>query len=695
MTDFTERLESVKTAEALEDYARARLQPMGKSFVCPGCGSGTGPSHSPAFTVKGNRWRCFSCGEGGDLLDLIGIVDGIPEGGTARLEAAESFLGIVSPTAGTGRPAQSQTALQRDSVAPQGQRQAAAPDYTEGREVERQRIRAARAAMRPGTPGYAYAQGRGFTDDEIARFGLGWSQGTDRLVIPYSADDMCHYHADRAISDTDKGKYHKPASSSVGTEPLFNAGALDRADLVCVVEGPIDALAIEACGGSAVALCGTGCEKLVSEVRGRDWHGTLALMLDDDEAGRKAQAQLAKRLEQMGIPHSEPGQVEGCKDAGEALEMGDRAGIIGLLDKARLTAEDTRLKAYNDLCGKMSLKNGYDLTDAIWSLEGVTEPVPTGITTLDKAIGGGLKPGLTVLGAISSLGKTSLLVQIADTVAAAGRPVLFVTVEESARALVAKSLTRAMSRESDGVSAGDLLDPRARATWDDGMLQAFDRAREAYRRAVAPWLMFMEPEQQPTVETIAKAAELMRSRSKVSPVVMVDYLQLLASPDVHDSDKRATDRNMTALRQLARDLDTPVVAVSSLNRGSYSDDLTMTAFKESGSIEYGADLLLVMQPAGFKQKLDSVMDNHALGGDRQGTDHLRKMTADQIIESTKRDETRRLEIKVLKFRGGRLPSGPAEVRFNARHCEYYGVGAWKGAGDLADGDNRAGELTIL
>ena len=55
----------------------------------------------------------------------------------------------------------------------------------------------------------------------------------------------------------------------------------------------------------------------------------------------------------------------------------------------------------------------------------------TGIAGLDKALDGGLHAGLTVLGAVSSMGKTSLMLQMADTLAAAGRNVLFITIEMS------------------------------------------------------------------------------------------------------------------------------------------------------------------------------------------------------------------------------------------------------------------------
>ena len=55
--------------------------------------------------------------------------------------------------------------------------------------------------------------------------------------------------------------------------------------------------------------------------------------------------------------------------------------------------------------------------------------ISTGFPHLDEKIDGGLRAGLYVIGAISSLGKTSFCIQLADNIAKAGKPVLFVSLE--------------------------------------------------------------------------------------------------------------------------------------------------------------------------------------------------------------------------------------------------------------------------
>lgn len=78
------------------------------------------------------------------------------------------------------------------------------------------------------------------------------------------------------------------------------------------------------------------------------------------------------------------------------------------------------------------------------------------------------------------------------------------------------------------------------------------------------------------------------------PVVIVDYLQILAPADPRASDKSNMDNAVRQLKHISRDYKIPVLAISSLNRKSYSSEVDFEAFKESGAIEYGSDVLIGM-----------------------------------------------------------------------------------------------------
>lgn len=227
----------------------------------------------------------------------------------------------------------------------------------------------------------------------------------------------------------------------------------------------------------------------------------------------------------------------------------------------------------------------------------------TGLPSVDAALGGGLYPGLTIVGALSSLGKTTFCLQVADHVAASGtRPVIMFSLEQGKDELTAKSLSR-LTRLQGGVSGGinalkarglgDLLTPSEEA--------ALERAVDAYRKDARD-LWIYEGVGNLGTRDIRRTVEghMNAFPNLEAPLIVVDYLQVIAPDSDRLSDKQATDRAVTALKQLSRDTDCPIVAVSSLNRASYSGPVTMAAFKESGAIEYGSDVLLGIQPQGLQ-----------------------------------------------------------------------------------------------
>ena len=86
------------------------------------------------------------------------------------------------------------------------------------------------------------------------------------------------------------------------------------------------------------------------------------------------------------------------------------------------------------------------------------------------------------------------------------------------------------------------------------------------------------------------------------PLILVDYLQILAPYSDRATDKQNTDKAVLELKRISRDFKTTVIAISSLNRMNYKDAISMEAFKESGAIEYSADCLIGLQLKGAGKK---------------------------------------------------------------------------------------------
>ena len=270
-------IEEAKAGVSLRAYAEEHLEHAHGGLVCPCCGSGTGPNGTPAFSIEpeGERWKCFSCGEGGDVLDLAGKILG-----------TEDVREQIEAVGGRRVVKGSAPYRHKEPGAPAKRREETPADYREGRDAERAYIETSRLNMQPGTPGYDYLIRRGFTLEEIAGFGFGWDPQRQRVVIPWSTLKGEYYHIDRDITGNAKYKYTKPKKINVGPQPLHNAKALSG-PAVFVVEGLMDALAVEAAGYTAIGLGGIGHEALIERVREVKYDGLMIVMLDNDKTGRE------------------------------------------------------------------------------------------------------------------------------------------------------------------------------------------------------------------------------------------------------------------------------------------------------------------------------------------------------------------------------------------------------------------------
>ena len=286
------------------------------------------------------------------------------------------------------------------------------------------------------------------------------------------------------------------------------------------------------------------------------------------------------------------------------------------------------------------------------------EKIPTGIANLDEALDGGLPSGgLVTLGALSSTGKTTLCNQIGDNVARAGRHVLFVTCEQSRYELVSMSISRLMRTMSGGqyrANRAAIQSATKRRAWDERKRAAYEAACLDYEVHIADYMHVMETDEQPTAKDIRRAAEAVkRTKGGASPVVIVDYLQLLKADSSFRDERLAINDSVSTLRKLARDLDTCVVLISALNRKSISEGVTQAAFRESSGIEYSSDLMLGLQPQNMTKELQETSANN------------QAREANRIIDEYRDYDVKPCEVRILKNRAGKVPSDGIPLVFDA------------------------------
>jgi replicative DNA helicase len=257
--------------------------------------------------------------------------------------------------------------------------------------------------------------------------------------------------------------------------------------------------------------------------------------------------------------------------------------------------------------------------------------VKTGFSRFDQ-LAGGLFPALYVIGAISSLGKTTFIHQMADQLAAAGKHVLFFSLEMSRLELATKSIAR-RTAQMDYSNALTSLKIR-RGIKSNLLVQAV----AAYCKAVEDRLCIIEGGFETTVQYIREYAKQYAEKHSTRPVIIVDYLQILQGAQ-KGTLREAVDFNVVELKRLSRDLNTPVIVVSSVNRSNYLLPVDFESFKESGGIEYTADVVLGMQLACLE---DPIFEN-------EGKDIAKKR---ERVKQAKAADPREVKLVCLKNRYG-------------------------------------------
>jgi replicative DNA helicase len=232
--------------------------------------------------------------------------------------------------------------------------------------------------------------------------------------------------------------------------------------------------------------------------------------------------------------------------------------------------------------------------------------ISTGFAYLDEKLGyGGLQTGrLYALGGITSLGKTTFALNIADNIAKLWRKdVLIFSLEMSKYELVSKIHARNMNKlnqnmKNDGTpkTATEIINFDNCGTitqWTDESIELLNKAKEMYRQ-YAKHLMILECSDNFGVKNIRESLRKFRDLRRMPSVVIIDYLQILA-PESGRTDKQSVDKNILELKRLSRDFNIVIVVISSFNRSGYASDVDFKSFKESGSIEYSCDVVIGLQ----------------------------------------------------------------------------------------------------
>ena len=234
-------------------------------------------------------------------------------------------------------------------------------------------------------------------------------------------------------------------------------------------------------------------------------------------------------------------------------------------------------------------------------------------------------PGLYVIGATPAAGKTTFCWQLLEQLARNGETCIYCSYEMSKLELFSKSVARELFKRipSTNLTAADIR-RGAHSLQLNNTIKDFG--------ASSLDLSVFELQDESIDDLLALLRPLCLNKAK-APIVCLDYLQIV--PTSRDSAKLGIDDSVRKLKKFQRDTNTTFIVISSFNHTNYVHSVSFESFKESGNIEYTADVVWALQLF----VINSINPNNI-------ADSRKK------IDVAKKRQPRQIQLKCLKNRQG-------------------------------------------
>ena len=243
-----------------------------------------------------------------------------------------------------------------------------------------------------------------------------------------------------------------------------------------------------------------------------------------------------------------------------------------------------------------ALSAAVNMAGAAFDRAGGLSGIATGLSDLDRLMGGLQRSDLIILAGRPAMGKTSLATNIGYAIARNYKPgaagstrssdggvVGFFSLEMSSEQLATRMLAEHARISSSHIRRGSISEN-----------QFHDLVEAAREMQTLPF--YIDQTGGITIGQLAARARRLK-RQKGLDVLIVDYLQLLSGSGKRASDSRVNEITeiTTGLKALAKELEVPILALSQLSRQVESRDdkrPQLSDLRESGSIEQDADVVI-------------------------------------------------------------------------------------------------------
>ena len=306
------------------------------------------------------------------------------------------------------------------------------------------------------------------------------------------------------------------------------------------------------------------------------------------------------------------------KDSEQRIKDATKNNRVSSFKSIETVANETVLQIYNQ-------KNSGD---------GFTTGITSGFTNVNKFTNGFQRGEVTIVGARTSVGKTSLALNMAYKAARSGTTVAIFELEMTAESLAKRMIAMASNVSLNKIMTGNLSD--------------IDKVKVNHAGSELISLpIFIDDGANSLVDIETKCRQLIEKYPELG-LVVVDHMSIVKVVGGKKSDSRVDEMRKISqgLHALAKDLDIAILAVAQLNRDSVKGEVKrpkMVDIKESGAIEQDADVILLLY--------DPLYENNK----------IKKKT-------NLPEDVRHIEVIVAKQRNGN--TGIADLIFYKQFCRF-------------------------
>lgn len=296
------------------------------------------------------------------------------------------------------------------------------------------------------------------------------------------------------------------------------------------------------------------------------------------------------------------------------LGYDEEQDIHDILEKAEkaLYGVTNKTGSHKFVALKDTLDEAWERLDHLHKTRDELRGVPTGFNELDNKLAGFQKSDLIILAARPSMGKTSLALDIVRKAAVNHKvPVAVFSLEMSSQQLVDRMLSAESQVDAWKIRTGHNL----------SVEQDFKVIGEAIGRlSEAP--IFIDDQPGNNILKMRATARRLKNEKGLG-LIVVDYLQLMVPTQTRNSDNvvQQVTEISRSLKNLARELEVPVLALSQLSRAveQRGGKPKLSDLRDSGSIEQDADVVMFIHreqdqdQGGRKEEAEILIEKHRNG----------------------------------------------------------------------------------